>query len=333
MEALRTYDAYRDKVNLLRQKAAKENRKVITNCYFLPGKVKKLIADQKLYIEEQNGNLFICEQEPTFYRVYYYVQNPEAIEPLQLPLSAVIEFTYKDAATERGGENAIAVITKMGFKLGRQSGRMVLQAARIPRFFENTAADVLVEYAKHEDKQKIWELLHNAFIPIYAFLPQEEELDQLILDKSILALRYQGDLAGIWHTEIVGKNAWGRQLVVDERYRGKGYGRMLMCAYHDSVKDRVERVLFWVDMANPAISLYKKLGYEFDGCMANEYIRLREQMTENEIIDEKRLDRGKGSEILDRQTDRQTDSNFDWRNQCCFVYFTVYAFPAGAVSL
>lgn len=55
-----------------------------------------------------------------------------------------------------------------------------------------------------------------------------------------------------------------RHLFILEKYRGKGYGRKLMNAIKDAVKERdVQRLRFFADI--PSVSFYEKLGYKWHG--------------------------------------------------------------------
>ena len=55
-----------------------------------------------------------------------------------------------------------------------------------------------------------------------------------------------------------------RHLFILEEYRGKGYGRRLMSAINDAVKERgVERLRFFADI--PSVDFYEKLGYSWHG--------------------------------------------------------------------
>ena len=197
MKLINDYDDYRAKINLLKKTAIEADKRLMSNCYFLPAKIKELIVNKELFIEEQNGNIYIFEDGKDFYRLYYFIWNTDNIMPLNLPLPAVIEYTYKNNISDKQAEE-IELIKSLGFTLGRQSGRMILKASSIAEFENNIDSDIKLEYAKNSDKPKIQELLHSAFIPLYAFLPDENELNQLINNNSILALRYKGSLAGIW---------------------------------------------------------------------------------------------------------------------------------------
>ena len=162
------------------------------------------------------------------------------------------------------------ILLSWGFRLGRESGRM----SAVPAVLHCAESPVpSVDEAKIKEAGELYRLLYETFNPLYAFLPDEEQLLSDIRAGNVLVSRAGGQIQGLLRLDR-GKNyASASQLLVTPENRGTGVATKLLEEFHRRYCD-APRFWHWVDLANqPAVSLYRKEGYAFDGRHANEYIK------------------------------------------------------------
>ncbi len=74
-----SYDEY---LALVKKAKATSERKLFSNCYMLPGEIKRLITLKKFYIVKTNGGLVFTDDEGGYYYLFLYV---DMMKPLVLP--------------------------------------------------------------------------------------------------------------------------------------------------------------------------------------------------------------------------------------------------------
>ena len=267
LNRLHNYEEYKIRVDPYKK------GKYFTNCYFLPGKIKQLIEEKKIYILESENNIYLLEKEECFYRLYFCIKNIDNLQPLQLGLPLVIEYPYKGVFSERQHVE-IEIIQKLGFSLGRESRRMSAKSQNI-KVSESLYINekFMIDFAIKDNIDVVADILHHTFSPLYSYLPTKAMLNELLDQKKILVITINGEIAGILNMDIVKNISWIRQLAIVEKFRGRGYGWLLLNYYHMLFKDEVLEFMQWVDLSNvSAIRLYEKAGYKFDDLRANEYI-------------------------------------------------------------
>lgn len=240
----------------------------VTNCYFLPASIKKMIACQKLYVLEQKNMVLFLEKEPGFFRVYYYLSLFSEYDKLSLELPAVVEFVFNHELSDKQ-MSEIHQLEKLGFTLGRESGRMALD----PDSLSLTQTHSEAAAAKPEDADAILRLLTENFNPLYAYIPTKKELLEAIHNGNVLVTYGKGIPIGVLFSETNKKTAVIRHLAVSKEYRSHGFAKQLVAAYHQKHVEHITSFSHWVDICNiPAIKLYQSFGYSFDGRKANEYV-------------------------------------------------------------
>lgn len=251
---------------------AKSEGFVLTNCFFLPSSVQEKIDQKKLLFESADSGIILLEDEKDFYRFYYYLapeKNPPSIE---LDKPAVIELPFQDHFKLTQIQQ-VNLIHQMGFELGRESAAMVLSVESVQNIMhaESTSR---VSFARKSDCVSVSNLLRKAFNPLYSFLPSDEELLQDINEGKVWVINDSGYLAGCLRSEVEKSYASIAQIAVDPEYRGRGYGNYLIETYHQYYKEKVRNFQHWVDLNNqPAVNMYRKWGYIFNGRRANEFIK------------------------------------------------------------
>lgn len=261
------YDLYKLKVNEFRKKSR------FSNCYFLPDQIKQKIAQQKLYWEETNDNLLIFEKEDGFYRLYYYLGSPETFKVPNISSPCVVEFTFRNQLLEKQ-LNEIAVLEHCGFTIGRESGRMTKKNDPIREEKEFKSLNGMsICFATQEEIPVIMDILQQSFNPLFAFLPTKAELEEIVKKQYIYVLHEGDEVVALVNMDFIKGKAWIRHLAVKESARQKGYAYYLVNAYQEKFSAEATEFMQWVDLNNtPAVNLYLKMGYQFDGMKATEYV-------------------------------------------------------------
>lgn len=263
MERIESFERYKQIVA-----EAKELPRVCSNCYLLPAAVREMTGAGRLYAERTEGAVLLLEREPAFFRCYYYLSPDMPARRLSLPAPAVAELVFNREPTAAQAEQT-GCLQRMGFSLGRESGRMHIENAAGAAAWSAEG----VEYAAEEDLDQIREMIGGAFNLLYSYIDGPEEMLANIRAGNVFVIRENGGIAAVLYAEFSKTVATIRQVVVSGELRRRGYGQRLVSFYHLHYRDRARAFVHWVDMANEkAIRLYTKFGYSFDGRYANEYI-------------------------------------------------------------
>ena len=262
MERVKSFEQYREIV--------REGRNLpnsYSNCYFLPAVARDKIERGVLYVMRIQGGILLFEREASFFRCCYFLSLGQPFELLHLPMPAVAEFVFQENMTEAQDAQAHC-LQQMGFRLGRESGRMYLDAGRV--FAEETGP---AETAVEADIDGVFAIIEENFDPLYAYIPGRDDLLAAIREKRVFVIRKNGVPAAVLHAETQKGLASIRHLAVSKNCRTLGCGRRLVSMYHGAFQNEVRGFFHWVDKANTAaIRLYTKFGYSFDGRYAYEYI-------------------------------------------------------------
>lgn len=254
---------------------AKENGCRLSNCFFLPEAIRQKIAKGTLLYENLEPGLLLLDNQTSFYRCYYFLSEHDKFRRLVLDKPAVIELPY---TCELNHKQVLQVekIESMGFRLGRKSGMMCSLPERIT--FDNKISNDICSLADYQDVERIYDLLNFCFNPLYAFLPTLGELEASIRGSKVLVIRNGERIAASLISSIEKGIASIKQVAVNPSYRGQGYGKAILQAYHSRYINEALSFQHWVDMNNfVATSLYVKFGYEFNLRKANEYILTTEE--------------------------------------------------------
>ena len=257
------------------KKMAKDNDYKLSNCYFMPDVLQQKITAGVLYTQEIEKGVLILEDCNMFYRCYYYLSYETPKQDVVLEKDAVIEFPFNSVLNAKQ-ETQISLLESFGFTLGRNSGLMKAEKKNVVNqyFKEN---DYKYESADPEDAIGILDLLYKTFNPLYAFLPTENELGNLINENKVIVVRDNQSIAGALISNVDKQTASIMQLAVNDKYRRQGIAKKLVQDYHNKYINDVDSFQHWVDLENRnAINLYQNFGYEFTLRKANEYILLKE---------------------------------------------------------
>ena len=267
MDKLLSYEQYKAAVSQAKAAGCK-----LSNCFFLPPAVEALIEKGTLYAQPIENGLLLIDDNGGFYRLYYYLSDEAHYAPLSLDKDAVIEFPFTSQPNAKQ-QRQIELIGELGFTLGRESALLSAVPDELKRL---PMSDSPVELAKKGDAKRVLELICASFNPLYAFIPEESELEEAIEDSRVFVIRANGEIAAILHSGFEKGIAEIKHVAVCEQQRGKGLGAIIVNAYHEAYMDRASGFQQWVDIHNtPAVNLYGRFGYSFSLRKANEYILLR----------------------------------------------------------
>lgn len=135
--------------------------------------------------------------------------------------------------------------------------------ADLPRVLELIKELALYEKAPHEVTNTLELMEHDGFgsNPVYGFFVAENEHNQIV-GLSLYYWRYS-----TWK----GKRLYLEDLIVTERERGTGIGKLLFDRTLQQVLDENCTGMMWqvLDWNEPAINFYKKYGSKLDGEWVN----------------------------------------------------------------
>lgn len=267
MNKIGSYEEYKEIIEPYRR------NHIYSNVYFLKSAIQEMIDSESLYYMVLENNLYLFQKEDGFLRLFYYIMNTEISERFPLSDTMVVEFVYKDEMSSEK-ETEVQFLEKLGFKLGRHSCRLELKSEDVIRKSEDCdMTDIAVDYARGTDADRISALLRESFNPLYAYIPDLEELQDIIANKRIMVVRHKDGIAGVLHSEIQKSNIMLWQIAVDKNCRGKGIGRILLDEWHRIYKDSVKAFVVWTDSDNSrALNMYTTEGYKQDGRYSDEYI-------------------------------------------------------------
>ncbi len=266
MKQIESYEWLKEKIN------GHRTRKSHSNFFFLTQKIQAMIAEGKLFFQEDGQNLFLFERESEFYRMYYFLGDLGSAPEIRTDVPVVIEFPYRGAYSPAQKQEA-EYIQRLGFEPVKQSRTMSVQAENVilPPLLSDS--NIVIQTAGQGESEQIIELLNDSFDKRFSFLPDRAELLRLIDAKRIMTLYYDDTLVGVIDVELRGKTIWVWHFTVNQAYRQKGLAKALLTHVIRLHRDRVQEFALWVDMDNtPAVRLYQKTGYTFSAKGADEYI-------------------------------------------------------------
>ena len=272
MDRVGSFEQYRDAVAGARAKGY-----ALSNCFFLPAAAQRKILEGTLFFHALDEGLLLLDDRGGFYRCYYYLPPEGGPRGVTLDKPAVIELPFNGALNE-GQRLQVRKIEGMGFRLGRESGMMTAAPAQLADARPLASAASACQPACRADAAQILALLNRCFNPLYAFLPSESELCASMDAGRVWAARRGETVDAVLISDYQKQTASILQVAVEASRRGKGLGKALVQTYHDRYRGEAARFQHWVDLHNePAVRLYRELGYAFSIRKANEYILTQEE--------------------------------------------------------
>lgn len=271
MERIESYKQFGEKVREFKKNA----KEVCSNCYFLPGEVRKMTEKGTLYLEETDGCLLFFVREAGCSRLYYYLETGKTpiVEKQDMPV--FLDFVYREEK-EAGEADIRKVWEKQGFQIYKKYRRMecmgkdFIPPADQQKMQERYPAKSL-KPEDYEDCIALW----KSCLDVYStLLPDREEFSAACEKGQIIGVRLDDGSVGAVNRGIFkGRTAFMQHLAVSPKLRGIGMGRTLCCASIGAMFTQcgAEKVNFWVDEKNThAIGIYERMGFVNDGMISGQ---------------------------------------------------------------
>ncbi len=243
------------------------------NCYLLPEVIQGYIDKNRIrFLDDQDGVLLFCE-ERDFYYLYFFVEDPKGIDirfsEINLGKPIVMDLPYLGGMIPE----KITAIKEFWISRGflkhdeyRHMKRKMIDWGKDEIAFPDLPDNYSWGSAQPAIFPEIDRLLRVSLDLYSSPLPGQSEMAEMSASRQLWGLLdHEGHLVGALCTKVSGKLNTIRQLAIVPEYRGKGLADVMVkqnlagsrgCDYFD----------LWVRKSNqPAIKLYEKNGYRFDG--------------------------------------------------------------------
>lgn len=232
-----------------------------TNLFIDRAQIQRWIEGGALEITIEADMLLLFRHDRNFEHLYYWGNA----QSLPHTLADFARYTQKTTVTDlihREGDIATAaVFQKAGFEPYTQLCRMV--RAGVPD--SETGDDNNIRPAHSDEATVVLAALEAIFDRFAENLPTMEEISMAAEDGRLLVISRGDELVGGLLFDQCGVTAHMRYCWVDPRLHGQGLGSALIRRYH-AMCPQVRRFVLWVQSDNrPAIALYRRFGYSFDG--------------------------------------------------------------------
>ena len=245
---------YLDLVSRYRQKGCRSND-YIQQC------AADLIVQGRLFFQNGQNNVFFFVKNQVGYRIYYYINEPTEFIGFETESDLVTEILFRGDLPQ----DEIDFLIKNGFQVNliRDQYAGLYKDLTVD---EKPILSLKIEAALSiEDVETACKLFNDSFDNLSGNFIPTESYGTLFKECQILVAKENGAFLGAIHQEKEGAtNIIGHVAVVDSA-RGKGVGKALVRAFiernHESDKTRYQ---LWVQRQNePAVNMYKKLGFKF----------------------------------------------------------------------
>lgn len=241
----------------------------VTNCYMLENEI--FDVDQSSYFDKQMNSDLVClykNTEYNFKQMYFFVSlvRLSKMEPCEWKENFfVVENVSQSKFIDKN-----TLITNWLSKSNVYHYRTFLRMYCLNSFDYNDIDFSIIENPKESDFQNIKEILELNF-DIYAErIPSIGELRSL--SKSTYIIKIENKIAAMLISAQKGKTEEIRYWLVDQNFRDKGFGGLLMKYFLNNNKD-TKRYTLWVDNLNKnAINKYEFFGFVKDRIINSIYI-------------------------------------------------------------
>ena len=200
----------------------------------------------------RNNNIFIIKKYTNFYKFYYLINNYKNLNNLNdffglYKKPIVLEIISNSKINDN-------LYSQIGFKHYKVYSRYRTDK-------KNKNFD-MVKIAKLEHIEEILKLINETFHPLSDYIPNNDELKELILKEEVFIVTVDYKLAGVSIYEKKNKNYYFRLSCVHPNHRPGLIGYMLA----STTPQNGENYSTWIDDNNlEAIKLNTFLGYKEDG--------------------------------------------------------------------
>ena len=227
---------------------------VRTNHFLAPAELDGEIARGRLWASEWAGGVAFYHQKTGYWRLTFYLNDPEAPFGGALPPGPVAaEIAHRPGADREDS----GFWLRQGFSLEGRRVRMVRERAdpgRPPRW--------PVRRSTGADREAIAALLADRFHPYLGCIPEGEELTGLVSSGGFFVAG-EGAVEGLVSLREERGHGQMRHLAVRRDREGLGLGGALVDAV--SRAEARKRTLLWTAEREENLRLYGRHGYRSDG--------------------------------------------------------------------
>lgn len=233
-----------------------------SNNYMLKDEYVKHIESKKLFYSQEGANVYFLLQKNGFYRLYYFINEPEKYFKFSKDASIVLEILY------RGEKNFPISHQQFWLNSGFQShisrDCYFLKNKDILDFEENP--DLSIQNAKSIEEIEYVKKLIDQDLDLYTGDNLSiDEISAFAKDECVYISYSDGKPCGFLQAEYKNNVFWLGHIVVDISFRGKGIAKALVNHYIMQGKSKnCSQFQLWVIQDNhAAVQLYKKYGFNY----------------------------------------------------------------------
>lgn len=234
-----------------------------TNCYFPIHRLKKKISNNEIKVIADKSFLGLLEKSRyNFSYLYFYIEDKLNFELENISKISdeilILDVIYLERKKETW-ELIFQKFYENGFKNYTSFVRMIFTH----KFVKSTEyKNSQIKMPKEEDLIFIKEFLEKHFDVFAERIPSLSELKTLL--ETTYLIKNGSEIAALLISEKKGLTEELRYWIVAEKYRGEGYGGILMRYFINYNPDTI-RFLLWVQENNlKAIEKYQYFGFEKD---------------------------------------------------------------------
>ena len=242
-----------DKLNAI-QRAIEifKNRPKFTNLFVSFDEFNKIINEAQILVRD--NNCFLLIKHNGFYKFYYLVDSLANLKNLDAFFRLINEPIIAEIVSKEAIKSDF--FCDIGFKDYKIYSRY--KSTKKNRSFKN------VQNATLDDIDEILELINKTFDPLSDYLPNFDELKELILKQAVFVVRLENVVAGVAIYELKQKICYFRLNCVRQDFQNGLIGYALASAPEQMQEAQV--FYAWMhDENSEAIRLNQALGYKPDG--------------------------------------------------------------------
>ena len=267
--------------NTLVNESHSKGKIIVSNCYLLSNDIYKYTLQNRMFFKKNKGGLFLICEERDFFYLYYYIPETQIqdldirFEDLTKPI--IVDLVYLELKKNQSLIEIEKSWLKQGFYVHKIYKRMSLDtplggcAIQNKFLFENH--NYTLSFAQPTHVQEIQYLWRDNLDILSTAMPTDSELLDLITNKQLPCI-FDKDNKVVATLQFLcsGKVRTIKHVVVNAAHRQSGLAKVLLHSLLKENKD-INKYILWVDKENlPAIMLYKKCGFYFDGKITSQLV-------------------------------------------------------------
>ncbi len=217
-------------------------RGVLTNNFLTAEDYKSEIEEERLYFEEEAGNLAIFLKRDGFFILYYYILNDD-VKFLEIPEKLVCD-----------------IVGDLPDNLSTSGFLKVLERVQLERESDEGIPKASHDKAGAEYAEEVYSVLKNSLNIYTGYITTISKIQKECENGLIYAVIENGQVLGVLRSGVKGKTAEIRHLAVLENHRKKGIARRLLNEFLKENADK--KCIVWTGRENTAaLSLYEASGF------------------------------------------------------------------------